>query len=49
MALATGGFTTYAAIGNREDLGDVIFDVSPTETPFLSAIKKTKADNTNHE
>jgi hypothetical protein len=27
----------------------MIFDVSPTETPFLSAIKKVKATGTNHE
>lgn len=49
MALATGGFTTYLAVGNREDLSDMIFDVSPTDTPFLSAIKKTKATATTHE
>ena len=49
MAQATGTFSSYDAVGNREDLSDLIFDVSPTETPFLSAIKKTKAKNTNHE
>jgi len=49
MAQATGSFSTYDAIGNREDLSDMIFDVSPTETPFLSAIKKVKATGTNHE
>jgi len=49
MTQATGAFSTYDAIGNREDLGDMIFDVSPTETPFLSAIKKKKATATNHE
>lgn len=49
MAQATGSFSTYDAIGNREDLSDMIFDVSPTETPFLSAIKKNKATGTNHE
>lgn len=37
------------ANANREDLSDMIFDVSPSETPILSAIKKGKATNTNHE
>jgi hypothetical protein len=49
MAVLTDTFETYDAIGNREDLSDMIWDVSPTETPFLSAIPKTKAYNTNHE
>lgn len=49
MGQPTGTFSQYDAIGNREDLGDVIFDVSPEETPFLSAIKRNKAKNVNHE
>ena len=49
MTQPTGTFSQYDAIGNREDLGDVIFDVSPEETPFLSAIKRNKAKNVNHE
>ena len=49
MALETGSFASYAAIGNREDLSDVIYDISPTETPFLSSIPRTKASGTKHE
>lgn len=49
MAQATGLFSSYDAKGNREDLIDNIFDVSPTETPVMSAIKKKKAYATNHE
>jgi len=49
MAQATGTFSSYDAVGNREDLIDNIFDVSPTETPILSAIKKKNATATNHE
>lgn len=49
MTQATGTFSSYDAKGNREDLSDVIWDVSPTDTPFLSSIKKSKASNTNHE
>src|SRR5690606_18146065 len=36
-------FTTYAAIGMREDLSDVIDIIAPTDTPVLSALKKGKA------
>lgn len=49
MAQPTGAFSSYDAVGNREDLSDMIWDVSPSDTPFLSAIKKTKATNTYHE
>ncbi len=40
MAVPTGTFVTYSAIGVREDLADVIYDISPTETPFLSNAKR---------
>lgn len=49
MVQATNTFDKYDAIGNREDLSDVIKDVSPEETPIYSAIRKTKASNTLHE
>ena len=42
-------FQTYTAIGLREDLTDVIYNISPTETPFMSSIGKTKATATYHE
>jgi hypothetical protein len=42
-------FSTYDSVGNREDLSDIIYDVSPTETPFLSAIPKGKSTSTKHE
>ena len=49
MAQPADTFDTYDSVGNREDLSDIIFDVSPSETPFLSAIKKVSAKATNHE
>ena len=53
MAQPTGAFSTYdspvATGGGREDLSDVIYDISPTETPFISAAKKGKATGVNHE
>jgi hypothetical protein len=49
MALPSNTLTTFTAIGNREDLSDIVYDVSPAETPFLSAIPKSKATGTKHE
>ena len=49
MATPTNTFSTYDAIGNREDLADVIYDISPMETPFTSAISKNTASSTSHE
>jgi hypothetical protein len=42
-------FSSYDAKGNREDLSDIIYDVSPTETPLLTALEKTDASSTKHE
>lgn len=41
--------TTYTSVGNREDLIDKVFMISPSDTPFTSAIDKTSADATLHE
>jgi hypothetical protein len=42
-------FTAHTAIGQREDLTDIIYTISPTETPFMSSIGKTKATAVYHE
>ena len=34
---------------NREDLTDVIYNISPTDTPFMSTIGKSTAKGTYHE
>lgn len=49
MAVPDGTFQTYQAIGNREDLEDMIYMISPTETPFSSSVKRGKATATFHE
>ena len=49
MAIVTNTFQTYGAIGNREDLSDIIYNISPTDTPFMSSIGKEKASGTLHE
>ena len=38
MVIPTNAQTTYDTIGIREDLSDIIYDISPTETPFISMI-----------
>ena len=42
-------FDTSVAIGQREDLADVIYDISPQDTPIMSSIGKTKASAVYHE
>lgn len=53
MAMLTNAHDTYdepiGTGGNREDLSDVIFDVSPTETPVVSMMGRTKATATRHD
>ena len=48
-AAPTNTFLTTAAIGNREDLIDIITRISPTKTPFLSMCGKKTATATLHE
>lgn len=49
MAAPTNTQVTTATIGNREDLSDIIYRISPTETPLLSMARRGKATNTLHE
>jgi hypothetical protein len=42
-------YQVYQSIGNREDLSDVIYSISPTDTPIMSSIGKTKATAVYHE
>lgn len=49
MAIVTGALSTYVARGNREDLADVIYNISPSDTPFMSAVAREKATSVLHE
>ena len=49
MAQPDNTFDSYDAVGIREDLENVIYDVSPEETPFYTTCKKVTASNTYHE
>jgi len=49
MASPTNAIISNSQVGIREDLEDVIYNITPEETPFYSACKKVKATNVNHE
>ena len=46
MAQPSNTFDSYDAVGIREDLSDVITNISPEETPFFTKCRKTTARNT---
>jgi len=41
--------TSYGSPTNREDLADAIYRISPVDTPFMSAVPRTKASAVLHE
>jgi hypothetical protein len=49
MTAPTNTFASTAAVGNREDLTNMIYRITPTDTPFMSMIAKGKATSTKHE
>ena len=49
MAIVTNTFTRYSAIGIREDLSNVIYNISPEETPFISNVSRENVKNTYFE
>jgi len=49
MAIVTNTFTRYSAIGIREDLSNVIYNISPEETPFIANIARENVKNTYFE
>ena len=50
MAQPTNTLDTYDSVNAmKEDLADVIFNISPTETPFMSNASKGSSTNTLHQ
>ena len=45
MAKVTNAFTTYMAVGNREDLSNAIYNIDPFDTPVMSAIRRRNVKN----
>jgi len=42
-------YKTYDATGIREDLADIIYNISPTDTPFISNVGKGSTNGTYYE
>ena len=49
MTQVTNTYDSYDMKGIREDLSDIIYSITPDDTPFLSACAKAKASNTYYE
>ena len=49
MAQPSNTFDSYDAVGIREDLSDIITNISPEETPFMTKSGASRARNTLHE
>jgi hypothetical protein len=49
MAVQNNAFLTYDAIGNKEDINEVIKLISPEDTPFLAHVGKGVANAVMHE
>jgi hypothetical protein len=47
--MPANAFLTNVAIGNREDLVEMIWNTAPTDTPLISMCDKVKADAVTHE
>jgi hypothetical protein len=45
MAKVTNAFDTYSATADREDLSNIIYNISPMQTPFMSSIGKRNINN----
>ena len=45
MAKVTNAFDTYTATADREDLSNIIYNISPMQTPFMSSIGTRNVSN----
>ena len=49
MTIIANTFTRYASIGIREELSNIIYNISPEETPFMSNGGRETVRNTFFE
>lgn len=49
MAQVTNTYESYDAVGNREELADKIYQITPEETPFISLIGRKSVASTHPE
>lgn len=45
MPKVANAFTTYQAVGNREDLSNAIYNIDPFDTPVMSAVRRRNVKN----
>ena len=49
MAVPSNTSLTYSAVGIREDLSNVIYNIAPLDTPFFSGCGRSTADSTKFQ
>jgi len=49
MSIIANTFQTFQAKGDREDLTDVIWNIDPVQTPFVTSVARAKATAVLHE
>jgi len=49
MASPVALYQTYSQVGIREDLEDIIYDISPMDTWFFTNAARTTCKSTTHE
>jgi hypothetical protein len=49
MPTVANTLNTYDQVGKKEDFEQVIYDITPTQTPFLSSIGSSTAEATLHQ
>ena len=49
MPTVSGTLKTFDQVGKKEDFEDIIYDISPTQTPMLSSIGTSSAKATLHQ
>ena len=49
MAIVANTFTGYSAVGIREELSNIIQNISPEQTPFISNVGSENVTNTYFE
>ena len=48
MPVVANTLKTYNQVGKKEDIEDIIYDISPTLSPFTSSIGTSSASATLH-
>jgi hypothetical protein len=49
MPTVSGTLKTFDQVGKREDVEDIVYDISPTDTPMLTSIGTSTAGATLHQ